>query len=134
MIGVNNLTRSKVNAVEMKRQILKILKILKITKYHYLDVVFVTPKKISELHKKYLDKSGPTTVISVESGKSFRVGNSSGLGEIYLCPAEIKKSGLPNEYFLIHAILHLVGFDHKTEKQASKMLAKEKEICANIGI
>lgn len=100
--------------------------------FWYLEINFLTPLKMSELHKKFLKKSGPTTVISVEFDKNFPVGKFSGGGEIYLCPREIKKSGFGLEHFLVHGILHLYGFDHKTRKGEAAMLEKEKLICAKI--
>ena len=159
MILVNNLSRSKIDTGKVKFKASKILKLLGIFSVEgrfaasnaaggnferkrkvdpglgrwinnwYLEVNLVPPRKMAELHKKFLKKSGPTTVISLELGGNFPVGNFSGGGVIYLCLSEIKKSGLPLEYFLLHGILHLCGFDHKTKKQEKEMLEKERQIC-----
>lgn len=99
-----------------------------------LEVNFVSPRKMAELHKMFFKKSGPTTVISVEADKNFPVGDFSDIGEIYLCPQEIKKTGLGWEYFLIHGVLHLYGYDHKTGKGEAAMLEKENQICVKIGL
>ena len=132
MIIVNNLTRSRIGTKKLESKVLKTLKILGVLKVWHLEIYFLSPSKMARLHKKLLKKSGPTTVISVESGKNFPVGNFSGGGDVYLCPREIKKSGLGWEYFLIHGILHLCGFDHKTKKQEKEMLVKERQICDKI--
>ncbi len=148
MILVNNLSRSRINAGKVKLKASKILKLLRVFNFEskrkispersrgvdawYLEINFLTSLKMAELHGKLLKKSGPTTVISVESGGKFPVGELFSLGEIYLCPREIKKSGLGLEYFLVHGVLHLCGFDHKTRKGEAAMLEKEKLICAKI--
>lgn len=139
MIAVFNFSRSRIDVKRVKACVKEIF--IESGIFHlkqkrkvnpYLEVFFVGPKKMSQLHEKYLKKLGPTTVISLEALKDFSVGNFKSLGEIYLCPSEIKKSGFGLEYFLIHGFLHLCGYDHKTEKQARRMLAKEKDICAKI--
>ncbi len=163
MILVNNLSRFSVSTEKVKLKISKILKLLEVFDFKdkqkidprrkglvssdsrhrqtghgvdrwYLEVNFLTSRKMSELHEKFLKKSGPTTVISVEVGENFPVGEFSDAGEIYLCPQEIKKSGFGWEYFLVHGILHLHGYDHKTGKEGAAMLEKEKQICGKMGI
>ncbi len=132
IVVVNNFTRSRIDTRKIKLKIPNIFKFLKIAQSWHLEVDFVTSLEMSKLHKKFLKKSGPTTVISIEAGDDFPIGEFSGGGEIYLCPQEIKKSGLGLEYFLIHGILHLCGFDHKTKKGEAAMLEKEKQIRAKI--
>lgn len=100
----------------------------------WLAVYLVNPQKMARLHQRFLKKRGATTVISLGLPKDFRLGNFSRGGEIYLCPSAIKKSGLAMEYFLVHGLLHLAGFDHQRPSQEKQMLAKEAEICAKIGI
>lgn len=131
MILISNLSSAKIPEKKILVLVEKILKILKKSNWR-LEVFFLTPKKMSKLHQKYLKKSGPTTIISVETDNDFPEGRFSGGGEIYLCLSQIKKSPYPLDYFLIHGILHLSGFDHQTNLQAKKMLAKEKELCARI--
>ncbi|KKT88114.1 MAG: putative rRNA maturation factor [Parcubacteria group bacterium GW2011_GWB1_45_10] len=132
MILVNNLTRSRINVRKLELKVFKTLKFLGVLKTWRLELYFLDSRKMAFLHKKLLKKPGPATVISVETGKGFKVGEFAGGGEIYLCSSEIKKSGLPLDYFLVHGILHLFGFDHKTPRQAGAMLAKEKELCDKI--
>lgn len=149
MIIVNNFTRSRINVGKIESKTSKILKLLGVflakrgflsagrqTLFGegFLEINILPPLKMAELHGKLLKKSGPTTVISVESGGKFPVGELFSLGEIYLCPQEIEKSGLGLEYFLVHGILHLYGYDHKTNKGEAAMLEKEKQICAKIGL
>ena len=144
MILVNNLTRSRINVRKLELKVFKTLKFLGVLKTWRLELYFLDSRKMAFLHKKLLKKPGPATVISVEFGDNFIVADGSGGGasnapatfdrggEIYLCLSEIKKSGLPLDYFLVHGILHLFGFDHKTPRQAGAMLAKEKELCDKI--
>lgn len=152
MILVNNLSRFKIDTEKVKLKVLKIFKFMGVfpaqsrsfvlsrrrtgrgIDHGYLEINFLAPGKMSELHEKFMKKSGPTTIISIEAGKNFPIGGFSDIGEIYLCPQEIKKSGLGLEYFLVHGILHLYGYDHKTKKGEAVMLEKEKQICAKMGL
>ena len=50
------------------------------------------------------------------------------LGEIYLNPKYIKEHDEDLGYMLVHGLLHLLGYDHKTKSDRIKMERKEQEI------
>lgn len=93
-------------------------------KKYNLSLVFIGEKLMAKLHKKYLKKSGATTVLSFSFSKLN--------GEIFLCPKFIKKYaklykinyGKCVEKIFIHGMLHLKGFEHgaKMEKEENKLL------------
>ncbi len=56
------------------------------------------------------------------------------LGEIRINPDYIARAGEDFDYMLIHAFLHLLGYDHKTGADAEKMEKLEKELLALIKI
>ena len=143
-IEATNLTSRKVDLKEIKKNSREIINRLKaVKKFPFLknseiSVVFVGPGKIRELNKKYRKKDKPTDILSftLERNKSKLI------GEIILCPAVIKTKdyGISNwitpsppqpllnkegkgvvNRLLAHGILHLCGFDHKTEKEWRKM-------------
>ncbi|MEW5805320.1 MAG: rRNA maturation RNase YbeY [Patescibacteria group bacterium] len=134
MIVLENFSHYKVKKTELLKTIKSVLKHLEVWPSWWLEVYLVDYSQMEELHRQLLKKSGPTTVISLGLPDNFFLAGLSGGGEVYLCPEEIKKSGLSLEYFLIHGILHLAGFNHQTQKQEKLMLAKEAEICAKIGL
>tara|TARA_Y100001935_G_C17098274_1_gene404687 strand:+ start:156 stop:662 length:507 start_codon:yes stop_codon:yes gene_type:complete len=63
------------------------------------------------------------------------------LGDIVICAPIVKKEAIEQSkkesahwaHIFIHGILHLIGFDHKNEKDSEKMEKKECEILNKIG-
>lgn len=107
-----------------------------------LNIAVVTEEKIRSLNKKYRGRNRSAAVLSFsflgQSDKSFILPKkeTSFLGEIFLSPRDItrraKKYGLSyQEQFgrlLVHGTLHLLGFSHKTGKEAEKMEELEEKI------
>ena len=83
-----------------------------------------------------LDK--PTNVLSFPSGD----GGSPHLGDIAIAFETVaRESALENKRFLdhlahlsIHGYLHLIGFDHETDREAERMEHLETRILASLGI
>lgn len=88
-----------------------------------VSLVLVGERKIRSLNKKFRQKDKPTNVLSFSLGKN--------IGEIFLCPAKIRKEAplfgkKPNILILdmfIHALCHLKGMDH-----GSRMESEENKI------
>lgn len=80
-----------------------------------ISVIFVTLSKIQELNNKYRYVDSATDVLS------FNYNTEDLLGEVYVCVEYIKEKrpeiDLVEEVcrLIIHGILHLYEFDHKTE-------------------
>lgn len=133
MIEVNNLTQAEVNENLLKRVAQDILKNEKKEKLN-LSVALISPAEIRKLNKRYLKKDKPTDVLSFpespDSQKTSTPKELQVLGEILICPEEVKNNSLElNRSFeeelcrtLIHGILHLLGYNHEeSEKKAEKM-------------
>lgn len=76
---------------------------------------------------KFMEKN----VLSFEAPKKFPRPDVKGyesLGEVYLNPDYIRKNGEDLAFMLVHGLLHLLGYDHKKERDRIKMEAKEKEL------
>jgi len=105
----------------------KTLKILKI-KILEISIVLVGDAKIKALNKKYRKSNKVTDVLAFD------------YGEIFICLPQAKRQAkklgniLKKELsiLLIHGLLHLAGYDHRTKKDQEKMLKKQKEICQKI--
>lgn len=118
-----NLPLSKDSARRLTRSILAYLKV----SYEEVSIYFVTEKKISELHEQFFQDPSPTDCIS------FPI-DSHHLGEIFVCPAVAiayaKKRNLdPCEetaLYIVHGLLHLIGYDDLEEKARRIMRKKEK--------
>ncbi|MFH1359545.1 MAG: rRNA maturation RNase YbeY [Candidatus Omnitrophota bacterium] len=131
----NHQTKIRLNPNRIQRTLRKILKKERVTHAH-LSVVFVTDQKIKSLNKKFLKKNRPTDVLAFDlrepSQKSRKVMN----GEIIISTdtakrnASIFKTTIENELtlYVIHGILHLLGFDDHAPRAMNQMRAKEQEM------
>ena len=99
-----------------------------------LSVHFVDKRSIGHLHKKYFQDPTPTDCISfpIDCPGKDRSGYSI-LGEIFVCP-EIaidyvqKEGGDPYReisLYIIHGLLHLLGYDDQDLKNRSLMFAEQ---------
>lgn len=92
-----------------------------------LSIYFVEEKKISQLHEEFFQDPTSTDCISFPIDESF-------LGEIFVCPqvalryAQKRKTDPYQEValYIIHGLLHLIGFDDLEEKERRAMRKKEK--------
>ena len=121
MIEINNLTASSVNEDFLKKVAKKALK-GENGKEIDLSIVFVGEAKMRKLNKRYRGKNKVTDVLSF----------GSELNEIVICLREVKKNAKTyNSTFkkelarvLIHAILHLSGYNHKEMQEKEEYYAK----------
>jgi probable rRNA maturation factor len=123
-----------------KREITKLVKAL----LSYLNVEcneiilnFVDKKKISEIHLEFFNDGSPTDCITFPIDDEFVKFNRI-LGEIFVCPdiavEYASKHSLDSfeEVFLyiVHGILHLIGYDDIQNEDRIIMKKKEKECMA----
>lgn len=91
----------------------------KVLKKHFdaenISIIFLDKQKIQDLNLKYREVNEPTDVLS------FNYNTVGILGEVYVCTDYIKEKrpelDLIEEIYriTIHGILHLYGYDHKSE-------------------
>ncbi len=89
------------------------------------------------LNEKFRGKKAPTNVLSFPSG-----GDDAFLGDMALAyetcvgEADEKKIALRDHaaHLIVHGLLHLIGFDHQTDSEASAMECREAEILNGLGI
>ena len=103
-----------------------------------LSIVLVDDHRISELNEEYLGRSGPTNVISFPMLEgAFAEVNPHVLGDVVISVETVARQAgesgyTPEEmldFYLIHGILHLVGYDHEGSPQdAALMEAKTHEL------
>jgi len=102
---------------------------------------FVSARKICALHEEYFQDPSPTDCISFpmdqEEEDVYHV-----LGEVFICPKiarEYAKSHKTDVYqettlYLVHGLLHLLGYDDQEKADVRKMRRAEKRhmeaICA----
>ncbi len=116
------------------------LRAVKISTPHNLNVSFflTSNEKMKELNFKYRNKNKSTNVLSFPMKSNYE--QNYYLGDIVLANQTLLEEA--NEIKMtkydylckmtIHGMLHLLGFDHKTEKQHKIMTKFENLIFANI--
>lgn len=106
-----------------------------------LSIVFVDDEKIKELNNDYLGEDAPTDVLSFPLDDFDGKSNEKICGEIIISvetalhTAEKMNSVVESEIYLyvVHGLLHLIGYDDKTGKLADIMHGEEKRILSDLG-
>lgn len=96
-------------------------------------VYFVTEKQICRLHEEFFDDPSPTDCITFPL-------DSETLGEIFVCPKAAidyckKRGGDPRTetaLYIVHGILHLLGYDDLEPTKKRAMRKKEKKCMAHL--
>ncbi len=125
-----------------------IISITKTAKLNYpenaeLSLLFCNDEKIAALNKRFREQDKPTNVLSFPATEVFP-GEPGGktLGDIAFSLQTIKEEAtLDNKKFehhlshlMIHGFLHLFGYDHIEDDDATLMETLEKEALGNLGI
>lgn len=102
-----------------------------------VNVVSIDEKDMQILNREYRKKDSVTDVLS------FNLDSKELLGEIYICPAYVRKT-IQEDMFveeilrlIIHGLLHLIGYDHEVElneetKDKVEMFVKQEKILQNV--
>jgi probable rRNA maturation factor len=105
-----------------------------------LHVVLVNDKSISQLHHQFMGQRTPTDVLTFPLDLDARGRPLS--GEVYVNvnharrEAKIRDIPLKHELLLyaLHGMLHLSGYDDRTDPDFRRMHAKEDQILQQLGI
>ncbi len=103
-----------------------------------MSVVVVDDAAIAAINRQYLDRSGPTNVISFSMREgAFGELHPELLGDVVISAETARREagaaampvGRRLDQLLVHGILHLFGYDHETpEADAAAMEAKSREL------
>ncbi len=117
MIEFRNLTRKPIPRTIFKKLYQKIFR----GKRLEVSVVFAPPALMRKLNKTYRKKDKAANVLSFLLEQGSPDARRMGSGEIFL---NVQEPDLPRLF--VHGCLHLLGYDHKQEKDAQKMEALER--------
>ena len=104
------------------------------------SVVLVGDQRMSNLHLRFMNIAGPTDVLTFPIDEDSRGRPTA--GEVYVCVPEAHRQShalatpLRSELLLyaLHGLLHLSGFDDRTESQYRRMHRTEDDILSRLGI
>jgi probable rRNA maturation factor len=107
---------------------------------HDLTVIFVGDRRMSELHRQFMNLPIPTDVLTFPIDEDNR--SRPLTGEVYVCIPEARRQarrrGTPVAHevllYALHGMLHLCGFDDRTDADYRKMHRTEDQILTRLGI
>jgi probable rRNA maturation factor len=144
VIEINNLTNIQINERFLRKMVQRVLRGEKTKREVNLSIALLEPDRIREINRRYRKENRVTDVLAFPELKKIKISPQKeiqNLGEIIICPAEVKKNAKKfNLTFkkeltkvLIHGILHLLGYNHeKGEDEAKKMEEKENYYLSQI--
>ncbi|MEO0773917.1 MAG: rRNA maturation RNase YbeY [Pseudomonadota bacterium] len=115
-----------------------------------ISVLACNDARISDLNEGFREKPGPTNVLSwpseergaAEPGGTPLLPEDTELGDIAIsydtCMREARAADMPlaqhATHLMVHAVLHLLGYDHIRDEDATLMEGIEIEILGKLGI
>ena len=141
MISVNVFSEEKAWSKRLKNKDIFFKKICKAfpKKYKFLNkkvtftLLLSNNKNIKKLNKVFRKKNKSTDILSFPLDKKIKIKKNTYLGDIIISynyldkprSQDLKSFKEKVAKLLIHGFLHLLGFDHKKNKDYSKMLKEE---------
>jgi len=105
-----------------------------------LTVRIVDEAEITALNRQYRGKDGPTNVLSFPYEGIPGIASNL-LGDVVICAPVVTAESVAQDkplevhwaHMVIHGVLHLLGYDHHKEGEASRMESTEIELLAGLG-
>ena len=103
-----------------------------------LVVLLTNDETVRDLNARFRNQDKPTNVLSFPAPPN----PENHLGDIALafetCAREAREQGKPVahhlQHLVAHGVLHLVGYDHRSDAEARAMEALEREILSGLGV
>ena len=148
MININVFSEERAWSKRLRNKDIFFQKICKAfpKKYRFLNkkvsltLLLSNNKNIQKLNKIFRKKNKPTDILSFPLNKKVKISKQTYLGDVIISYNFINKpKSLNTKLFkdkvtkiFIHGFLHLLGFDHKKNKDYIKMLKKEGQIYKSV--
>ncbi len=148
MISINVFSEEKAWSKKIKNKDIFFKKICKAfpKKYKFLNkkvtftLLLSNNKNIKNLNKVFRKKNKSTDILSFPLDKKIKISKNTYLGDVIISYNHIDKPRSQDlksfkkkvTKIFIHGFLHLLGFDHKKNKDYSKMLKEENLIFKSV--
>ena len=133
-VSVRNLQRTiSVNAAGLEKFAAKAVRhCLQVRKRKQTDlsklprifVWLISDRRMSQLHRQFLGQTGPTDVLTFQHGEIFI--------SVEMAKRHARAFGTPLvrelQLYIVHGLLHLHGFDDRTQPGARKMKKAQEKI------
>lgn len=111
---------------------------------NWLSAMVVDDEEIHRLNLDFRQVDRPTDVLSfpMEEGEDIAAAPDGFLGDIVLSLPRAREQAVEYGHSLlreisfltIHAMLHLLGYDHRNDEEAAAMFALQEEILTQMGV
>jgi len=99
-----------------------------------LTIRVVGAAESRRLNRTWRGKDKPTNVLSFSS--------EHGLGDLAICAPVVAREAREQgkqpaahwAHMVVHGVLHLLGYDHESDRDAERMEAREAKILAHLGM
>lgn len=100
-----------------------------------IHIIVVWLEEICHLNESYRKKEGPTDILTFPYRETVKK-TTDIAWEIYICLEKIRMYAKERwvtyeeqlKYIIIHGLVHMMGHDHETKKEAEEMQKIEKKI------
>jgi len=107
-----------------------------------LSIVLTDDARLRQLNREYLGIDAPTDVLSFPASETDPESGGSYLGDILISvPRARQQAGAAGhplasevQLLVVHGVLHLLGHDHATSEERSRMWAAQSAILASLGL
>lgn len=104
-----------------------------------LSVALIGEAEMTQLNVRYRGKEGPTDVLSFPCDEPCAVAGPDEpvtLGDVVIAPEVAERQAAEYGHtvetelnlLLVHGVLHLLGYDHEADEDASVMQARERAV------
>jgi probable rRNA maturation factor len=106
-------------------------------------VALIDDRGMRKLNRTYRGKDKPTNVLSFPAGEAAEGGRGARpLGDVAIALGTVKREAKAQgktlehhlAHLMVHAVLHLLGYDHESDPDAERMEALERRALAALGI
>jgi probable rRNA maturation factor len=105
-------------------------------------VALIDDRAMQKLNKTYRGKDKPTNVLSFPAGEADSTRATRPLGDVAIALGTVKREAKAQgksvgdhlTHLMVHAVLHLLGYDHESDPDAEEMEALERKALATLGI